>query len=201
MHIRSLVPAVSLALLLPALSKPAAAEPATYEVNGPHSSVSFTIRHILSDVDGRFKTFNGTIKYDKANPAASSVQFTIQAASINTDNDDRDKHLRSGDFFDVEKFQTLSFTSTSVAAKDPKTLNVTGDLVIHGVTKKVTVPVTVQGTMNAPGMGEVAGFKTSFTIDRKDYGMGWNRANMLGDDVTINIKVEAHAPQPAGAKK
>jgi polyisoprenoid-binding protein YceI len=183
---------LTLALLLPVL---AAAEPATYKVNQAHSSVGFTIRHFVSDVDGRFKDFGGAIKYDKDNPANSSVQFTVQAASINTDNPDRDKHLSSPDFFDVQKFPTLSFTSTSVKARDAKTLDVTGDFTLHGVTKRITIPVTVQGAIKTP-QGEKAGFRTSFNVNRMDYGVAWNRAiegggAMLGDNVDISVRTEA----------
>jgi polyisoprenoid-binding protein YceI len=179
-------------LLLPVL---AAAEAVTYKVNPPHSAVTFTIRHFVSEVEGRFKDFAGTIKYDKDNPAASSVQFTVQSASISTDNADRDKHLSSPDFFDVQKFSTISFTSTSVKAKDPKTLDVTGDFTMKGVTKKITIPVTVQGSLKTP-QGEKAGFKTTFGVNRMDYGVSWNRAvegggAMLGDNVDISVRVES----------
>jgi polyisoprenoid-binding protein YceI len=189
---KSCVQALTLALLLPTL---AAAEAAAYKVNAPHSGVTFTIRHFVSEVEGRFKDFAGTIKYDKDNPANSSVQFTVQTASINTDNADRDKHLSSPDFFDVAKFPTISFTSTGVKAKDAKTLDVTGDFTMKGVTKRITIPVTVQGAMKTP-QGEKAGFRTTFSVNRMDYGVSWNRAvegggAMLGDNVDISVRVEA----------
>jgi len=165
--------------------------------------VSFTIRHFVSKVPGRFKDFDGSIKYDAQNPAASSVNFTIQAASIDTDNADRDTHLRGDDFFSVEKFPTLSFSSTSVKALDADTLEVTGELTMKGVTKKVTVPVELLGSVKTP-RGEKAGFETSFKLDRKEYGITWNRAldsggAILGDEVKINISIEAdrQAEQPA----
>lgn len=193
----------TLALLLPAISAIAAADPVVYKVDPDHSGVSFTIRHFVSNVPGRFKDFDGVIKYDKQNPAASSVSFTTQAASIDTDNTDRDNHLRSPDFFDVAKFPTLTFSSTSVKAVDADTLEVTGDLTIKGVTKKVTVPVEVLGTVKGP-RGEKAGFETSFKLDRKEYGINWNRVldaggAILGDEVKINIAIEAdrQAEQPA----
>ncbi len=110
--------ALILALLLPVL---AAAEPAVYKVDADHSGVSFSIRHFVSNVSGRFRDFDGVIKYDKSNPAASSVEFTVKTASIDTTNNDRDEHLRSKDFFDVQKFPSLTFTSTQVAAKDGTT--------------------------------------------------------------------------------
>jgi polyisoprenoid-binding protein YceI len=197
---RALTYALSLALLLPAL---AAADPVVYKVDSDHSGVSFTIRHFVSNVPGRFKDFDGAIKYDAQNPAASSVSFTIQAASIDTDNGDRDNHLKGPDFFDVAKFPTLTFSSTSVKAVDADTLEVTGELTIKGVTKKVTVPVELLGSVKTP-RGEKAGFETSFKLDRKEYGITWNRAldtggAILGDDVKINISIEAdrQAEQPA----
>ena len=127
----------------------------------------------------------------------------MQAASIDTGNNDRDEHLRNEDFFDVEKFPTLTFTSTKVAAKDADTLEVTGNLTMHGVTKQVTIPVEVLGSVKTPN-GEKAGFESSFTVNRKDYGIVWNRVldaggSVLGDDVKINISIEANrqAEKPA----
>jgi polyisoprenoid-binding protein YceI len=198
---RTLVSAVTLALALPAL---ALAEPVTYKVDADHSGVNFSIRHFVSNVPGLFKDYDGTIVYDKDNPAASKVGFTIQAASIDTGNADRDKHLRSADFFDVEKFPTLTFASTQVKAQDKDTLEVTGDLTMHGVTKKVTIPVDFLGTAKTPN-GEKAGFETTFTLNRKDFAIIWNRVMdtgpVLGEDVKVTISVEADRQQPAAAPK
>jgi polyisoprenoid-binding protein YceI len=197
---KTLFHTLALVLLLPAL---ALAAPAVYKVDSDHSGVGFSIRHFVSNIPGRFKDFDGVIKYDAQNPAASSVSFTIQAASIDTDNSDRDNHLKSPDFFDVAKFPTLTFSSTSVKAVDANTLEVTGDMTIKGVTKKVTVPVDILGTVKGP-RGEKAGFETTFTLDRKEYGITWNRAldtggAILGDDVKISISVESdrQPDQPA----
>ena len=192
--------ALSLSLLLPAL---ALAEPVTYKVDTDHSGVGFSIRHFVSNVPGRFRDFDGVIKYDKQNPAASTVELTVKAASIDTGNNDRDEHLRGPDFFDVQKFPTLTFTSTKVAAKDADTLDVTGNLTMHGVTKQVTIPVDVLGSVKTPN-GEKAGFESSFTVNRKDYGIVWNRVldaggSVLGEDVKITIAIEANrqAEKPA----
>jgi polyisoprenoid-binding protein YceI len=187
-----LLPLLALALLLPA---PAAAQPAVYKVDPNHSSVAFSIRHFVSNVPGRFRDFHGVIKYDKQSPAASSVEFTVQAASLTTDNEDRDEHLRSADFFDVQKFPTLTFTSTKVAARDAGTLEVTGDLTLHGVTKTMTIPVTILGIIKYP-RGEKAGFESSFALNRKEFGLVWNRVfdggvTLLGDEVKVSIEVEA----------
>lgn len=173
----------------------AAAESSTWSVDTAHSAVNFSVRHFLTPVPGNFKDFSGTITYDPENIAASSVEFTVQAASIDTDNADRDQHLRSADFFDVEKFPTLSFVSTSVGGSAEE-LQVTGDLTMHGVTKEITVPVTFLGSMDTP-MGTKAGFVTDFSVDRKEYGINWNRVldqggAILGDDVKVNITIEAN---------
>ena len=197
---RALPYALSLALLLPAL---ASADPVVYKVDSDHSGIGFTVRHFVSNVPGRFKDFDGVIKYDAQNPAASSVSFTVQAASIDTDNGDRDDHLRGPEFFDVAKFPTLTFSSTSVKAVDAHNLEVTGDLTMRGVTKKVILPVEVLGVMKGP-RGEKAGFETAFKLDRKEYGVNWNRVldnggAILGDEVKVTISIEAdrQAEQPA----
>lgn len=200
MNRKIVIAVLSLALSLPVL---AAAEPVVYKVDTAHSGVGFTIRHFVSNTPGRFRDFDGTIKYDKQNPAASSVEFTVRTDSIDTDNDDRDKHLRSPDFFDAPKFPTMTFTSTAVKAKDADTLEVTGDLTMHGVTKRVTIPVEVLGTAKTP-QGEKAGFETSFTVNRKEYGLEWNRVvegtSVLSDDVKVNIQIEANREAATPAK-
>ncbi len=198
---RTVLQALTFALLLPAL---ATAEPAVYKVDADHSGVSFSIRHFVSNVSGRFRDFDGVIKYDKANPAASSVEFTVKAASIDTTNNDRDEHLRSKDFFDVQKFPTLTFTSTQVVPKDATTLDVTGNLTVHGVTKPVTFPVSLLGVVKTP-RGEKAGFEASFKIDRKEFGILWNNVldsgPVLGDDVKVTIEVEADRQVEGVGKK
>jgi polyisoprenoid-binding protein YceI len=176
----------SLTLLLPLA---AAAQPATYKVDPVHSSVSFTVRHFVSEVEGRFKDYAGTIKYDAQHPADSSVQFTVQAASIDTGNDSRDKDLRSDNYFGVEKFPTLSFVSSKVAPKGSNAFDVTGNLTIHGVTKTITIPASFLGEMQTK-MGQRAGFRSAFDIKRGDYGIT-SGAGIVGDDVSITIRVEA----------
>jgi polyisoprenoid-binding protein YceI len=191
---RSAATVLALALLLPSLAAPASAEPAVYKVDPDHSGVGFTIRHFVSNVPGRFKDFDGTIRYDPLSPATSSVEFTVRAASIDTANNDRDDHLRSADFFDVQKFPTLTFTSTEVKPKEAGTLDVTGDLTIHGVTKRITIPVQALGVAKVPN-GEKAGFEAVFTVNRKDSGITWNRVldaggTVLGEEVKVTIEVE-----------
>jgi polyisoprenoid-binding protein YceI len=187
----------------PAVS--AAGQAGVFKVDPVHSSVAFTIRHFVSEVEGRFKDFAGTIRYDPQHPADSSVQFTVQAASIDTDNEARDKDLRSENFFDVQKYPTLSFTSTKVTPKGANAFDVTGNLTIHGVTKTVTVPATLGGVIKNPNGTQKVGFRSSFTINRVEYGVTWNRAlegggSILGDEVNVTIRVEANQ-QPAAAPK
>ena len=177
----------------------------TWTVDKSHSSTNFKIRHFTANVTGAFNDFDGTITLDRANPAKSSVEFTIQAASIDTNSENRDKLLRSADFFDVEKFPTITFKSTAVAPKGKDAFDVTGDLTMHGVTRRVTLPVTFLGFMKHP-RGEKAGFEIETTLNRKDYGITWNRALdeggfMLSDDVkvSINLEVDRKVAAPAAA--
>ncbi|HEV8631269.1 MAG TPA: YceI family protein [Thermoanaerobaculia bacterium] len=189
----------------PAAPAPAGAR--IYGIDRSHSHLGFSIRHLLTRVDGRFKDFAGAVVYDPKAPEKSSVEVTAQATSIDTDTPNRDNDLRSENFFDVAKFPTLSFKSTSVKAVSPTKLDVTGDFTMHGVTKRITVPVEVMGTLPFRG-GEKAGFATTFTLDRKDYSITWNRAldtgsALLGDEVTINIQLETgwEPPKPAETPK
>ena len=177
----------------------------TYAVDPVHSDVQFKVRHFLTPVPGRFRQFDGTIQYDPAKPEASKVELTVQADSIDTANDKRDAHLKSPDFFEVAKFPTLRFVSKAVKKTGPQELEVTGDLTIHGVTREVTLPVQVLGTMKMPDGSEKAGFAAAFSIDRKDYGIVWNRVMdtggaVLGDDVAIDITVEANQPSETSSK-
>ena len=195
---RLLAAAVLVLLALPVV---ASAEATTWNVDPVHSDVAFKVRHLLTPVRGQFNDFSGVVVYDPARPSASSVEMTVQAASIDTDNDKRDGHLRSDDFFAVETYPTLTFKSTAVA-KTGDGLAVTGDLTIRGVTKRITIPVEVLGVM-----GDKAGFSTELTIDRQEYGVNWNRTldqggAMLGDDVTISLSFELDRQQeeaPANA--
>ena len=171
---------------LPALAQDA------YKIDPVHSEASFKIRHLLAKSSGRFTKFDGTIKVDAANISKSSVEVSIEAASINTDNADRDKHLKSPDFFDVEKFPTITFTSTSVKEVAKGKLEVTGDFTLHGVTKRITFPITNAGSQ--PGMKPgtvVAGFVDgAVTINRNDYGIK-AYSGALGDEVVISLNIEA----------
>ena len=185
--------AVPLAAQTPAPAAPASTKE-TWAVDKNHSSATFKVRHFMANVTGQFRDFDGTILIDRANPPASSVEFTIQSASIDTGNTKRDEHLRSADFFDTAKFPTIAFKSTSVKPKSATEFDVTGDLTMHGVTRRVTLPVTHLGFMKG-SRGEKGGFEIETTINRKDYGVEWNRTLdeggvMLGDDVKVVINLE-----------
>jgi polyisoprenoid-binding protein YceI len=185
-----------------------AADPVqTYKIDPAHTSVTFSIRHLVTRVQGQFREVAGTITVDRQNPAASSVTFTIQAASVDTRIEQRDKHLRSADFFDVEKYPQITFASKKIVPKDTTHFDVTGDFTMHGVTKEITVPVEFLGDIKDPWGNDRAGFSVTATLNRKDYGIVWNKAldqggMMLGDDVDVDIQIEsvrkpAQPAQPA----
>ncbi|HXU46718.1 MAG TPA: YceI family protein [Thermoanaerobaculia bacterium] len=188
---------------------PAAAAPATYKADVDHSAVAFSVRHFVTPVPGRFRDWSAKIVYDREQPAGSSVELRVRADSIETDNDDRDAHLRSADFFDAARFPELTFASTSVRALDARHLEVAGDLTIRGVARRIVLPVELLGIVPTP-QGERIGFTAAFSIDRKDYGVTWNRViegagAILGDEVRITISIEAlraadpKKPSPGGS--
>ena len=165
-----------------------------FTIDPNHSSVAFKVRHLVSKVGGGFTDFGGTITADFSNLDVSGVQFSIQAASLDTRNEDRDGHLRSPDFFDVEKFPEITFASNKITKIDSDSFAVAGTLKMHGVSKPITLTVDYLGEMNAMG-GTRAGYELSTTLDRKDWGISWNRALdsgglILGDDVEVNINLE-----------
>ena len=168
----------------------------TLEIDRSHSEVAFQVRHLLGKVRGRFTDFAGTIQFDPADPQASEIDVTIQAASIDTAEAQRDQHLRNADFFDVENIPTLTFKSTSVTPHGTNAYDVVGDLSIHGVTKRVTMPASFLGIARDPWGNEKFGFEAELTINRKDYGLLWNAALetggfLVGDEVKIMLSVQA----------
>jgi polyisoprenoid-binding protein YceI len=173
----------------PAKEKPAASAAGTYKVDPVHSSNVFCIRHLnVANFYGRFDEAAGTfVLNDDATKDAFDV--TIKVASIDTHNDGRDKHLKSDAFFDVEKYPDITFKSTAVKKEGASALAVTGDLTLHGTTKPITTTVTLIGS--GPGMkGEFrAGFETTFTIKRSEYGVS-ALPGALGEDVKITVSVE-----------
>jgi len=168
----------------------------TYTIDSAHSSAGFSVRHMMvSNVRGQFSKVAGTIVYDEKNLDASKVDATIDVTTINTREEKRDAHLKSPDFFDVEKFNTMTFKSTSFYRENGKVM-VKGDLTIHGVTKPVVL--TVDGpSPEVKGMGGYrVGASATTTINRKDFGLTWNRALeaggvVVGDEVQVTVDIEA----------
>jgi len=185
---------VILAALVLVLGYGAAAAQGTYTIDTVHSNVGFKIRHLVSKVSGEFTDFEGTIVADFENLDTSSVEFTIQAASIDTKNEKRDDHLRSEDFFNVEKYTEIRFKSSKITRVDEDTFAVDGTLTMRGVAKEISLMVDFLGEMSAMG-GIRAGYELTTTVNRMDYGVSWNRAVeaggfVLGDDVEVNIALE-----------
>ena len=184
-------------LTLAVLISAAAFAADSFVIDKNHSEAIFQVRHMVSRVSGRFDDFGGTINVDRANPSVSSVEFTIKAPSIDTGVADRDKHLRSADFFDAEKYPEITFKSTAIKPSGRKDVyDVTGTFTMRGVTKTITLPVEFLGFIKDPRGNERAGFSTHTTLNRKDYGINWNRAldnggTLLSDDVDVTVNIEA----------
>ena len=181
------------AALLFAAALPALAE--VHTIDASHSEVSFQIRHLVTQVRGNFNEYEGTINLDPATLEKSSVDFKIKAASIDTNHADRDKHLRAEDFFYTEKYPEITFKSKSIKKTGKDTYDVAGTLTMRGVSKEVTLPVTWLGSVKDPWGNEKAGFETSVTLNRKDYGINWNAALdnggvVLSDEVKVAINLE-----------
>jgi polyisoprenoid-binding protein YceI len=176
------------------LLAPALMQGATYQIDASHSTVGFTVRHMMvSNVSGGFSKVSGTVDFDPANPAASRIDVTIEAASIDTRNPKRDEHLRSADFFDVANHPRITFQSTKVERVGQDRYRVTGNLTIRGVTKEVTLDVETTPEIQAQGSARMGASATT-RINRQDFGVKWNRTLDAGgvvvsDEVRINIDV------------
>ncbi len=173
----------------------AAATATTWDIDPAHSTVGFVVKHlVIAKVRGNFKTFSGTVVIDNKDPAKSSVMVNIDPASIDTDNESRDKHLKSEDFFNVATFKEMKFVSTKVD-KSAAGLKVTGNLTLHGVTKPVVLDVDGPSAeiKDPVGRPHVA-FSATTTIKRADFGLTWNKVieggSVVGDDVKIELEVE-----------
>jgi polyisoprenoid-binding protein YceI len=172
----------------------------TMTIDKAHSEVTFQIRHLLTKVRGRFTDFAGTIQLDEAQPDRSTASLTIQATSVDTNTPDRDQHLRSEDFFFVEKFPVITFASTRVTRTSADQYSVTGSLTIRGVSREVTFPATSLGTARDPWGNVKAGFEAEMTVNRKDYGLMWNTVLetggvLLGDEVKVSLSIQAVVAQ------
>jgi polyisoprenoid-binding protein YceI len=168
----------------------------TWNVDPTHSHVEFAIRHLMiTTVKGRFTDVKGTVKSDGSDPAKGNVSVTIGVASIDTREPQRDAHLRSADFFDADKFPTITFNSRNIRDVGSNSFKLVGDLAIRGVTREVVLDVTSEGRAKDPWGGERAGFTASGRINRSDFGLTWNQALetggvLVGDEVKISIDAE-----------
>lgn len=183
-------------LALAALVPPAVAAD-TFTFDTSHTTVGFAVKHmVISTVKGRFNDFSGTIMYDPQDVTKSSVEVTIKTASVDTGNADRDKHLRSADFFDAEKYPEITFKSTRVEKRGNGYV-AHGPLTMHGVTKEVELPFTVTGVINDPwGNIRLGAEVEPVKVNRQDFGVSWSKALdsgglVVSDDVALELSVEA----------
>jgi polyisoprenoid-binding protein YceI len=180
-----------------------AQEPTVWNVDGPHTQINFSVKHFFTPVKGTFNDFDIDLTFDAEAPENSSVKVSIDVASIDTNNERRDNHLRSGDFFDAEAFPTMTFESTSIRQVSENQLIATGNLTIKETTKEVDLAIDVLGIRELPaemqemmgGIARVAGFQAATTIDRREFEVGvanWAQTVVVGGDVEISIALEAN---------
>ncbi|WP_449540313.1 YceI family protein [Ferdinandcohnia sp. Marseille-Q9671] len=168
-----------------------------WAVDASHSSIDFSVKHMMiAKVKGSFESFEASIEADPADLTTANIEFKVDLNSVNTKNADRDNHLRSADFFDVENHPTMTFKSNSIVKTDDGEYAVTGDLTLHGVTKTETFKVVFEGQGKDPWGNEKAGFSASGSLNRSDYGLVWNAALetggvLVGDQVKISLEIEA----------
>jgi polyisoprenoid-binding protein YceI len=157
--------------------------------------MGFQVRHLFSKVPGKFDDFSGQIQFDEADLEKSSVEVKIKTASIDTANEQRDKDLRSPNFFDTAKYPEITFTSKSVKKTGDNTADITGDLTMHGVTKEVVLKAELLGKGAGLQGKTVSGWEATTALKRSDFGLSWNKViegtQVVGDDVQIDLRVEA----------
>jgi polyisoprenoid-binding protein YceI len=176
----------------------------SWQLDKSHSEISFSVRHMMiSTVRGRFEEFDGKFDVNETDPSQSKIEVEIQAASINTKDGQRDGHLKSPDFFDVEKHPTIAFKSKRVEKVDAQHVRLIGDLTIKNVTKEVVLAVEYAGQSKSPWGTVSAGFSAQTKINRKEWGLVWNVAletggMLVGDEITISIELEL-VKQPEAA--
>jgi polyisoprenoid-binding protein YceI len=169
-----------------------------WTVDKSHSSLEFTVKHMMiSKVRGVFNEFDAVVEADPNDLTDAKIEFSVNVNTIDTRNEDRDNHLRSNDFFDMENHPKMTFVATEIKRKSGDNYDVTGDLTLRGVTKPVTFDMTMEGVNKDPWGNEVAGFSGTGKLNRKDFGLVWNAALetggvLVGEDVKINIEIEAH---------
>jgi polyisoprenoid-binding protein YceI len=168
-----------------------------WAVDPTHSSIDFTIKHMMiAKVKGAFHTFDAQIEADPEDLTSADIHFSVDLGSIDTRNSDRDAHLRSADFFDVEKYPKMTFQSTRIVKTGDGEYDVTGDLTLHGVTRSETFSVTFEGAGKDPWGNEKAGFSGQGSVKRSDYGLTYNAVLetggvLIGDEVKVSVEIEA----------
>ena len=177
-----------------------------YEIDPAHSSLQFTVRHLMiSNVRGAFSGVHGSVTFDRVDPASASIEATVDIASVNTNDQARDGHLKSGDFFDVEKYPTITFRSTKVEKKSDSEFTVIGDLTLHGVTKPVSLQVDeLTGEAKDPWGKTRFGASAKTKLKRSDFGLTYNAALetggvMVGDEVKLDFELEFVKAEAAAA--
>jgi polyisoprenoid-binding protein YceI len=176
---------------------------AQWQIDPAHSEIKFKVKHlVVSTVTGQFKNFTATIEADKADFSDARISFEAEINSLSTNNDQRDAHLKSPDFFDAEKFPTMTYRSTSITRLSGENYSVTGELTIRGIKRPLTLDVTYNGTVDGFGGKKVAGFEISGKINRFDYGLMWNAMTEAGgvvvsSDVRLDIAAEFNKAQEA----
>jgi len=169
----------------------------TWNIDAAHTTVEFVAKHMMiTNVRGRFPDVAGTIRFDERNILNSSVEATIQVATINTGSEQRDNHLRSGDFFLVEQYPTITFKSKRIEPKGGDEYRIIGDITIRGITREVALDATFEGRGVSPWGAEVISFFAKTTINRKDFNLNWNVALeaggvLVGDNIRIELNVQA----------
>ncbi|PIS11477.1 MAG: hypothetical protein COT73_03785 [Bdellovibrio sp. CG10_big_fil_rev_8_21_14_0_10_47_8] len=176
----------------------AVVDAASYSLDTAHSVVGFSVKHmVVSKVKGRFNKFEGSFDFDEKKNEVSKINVKVEVGSIDTNNKKRDDHLSSPDFFDAKKFPTMTFTANKVVVKKDQTVKVSGDLTLRGVTKPVTLDLTYGGSVVDPSGNEKVGFSLAGKINRKDWGVSWNKTLDKGglavsEDVMIEVEGEAN---------
>jgi polyisoprenoid-binding protein YceI len=179
-------------------------EAVAWNIDAPHTEINFTVKHFFTPVTGTFKDYEVNFWFDQANPANSSVKVSIDVASVDTKNERRDNHLRSGDFFNAEAHPKMTFESTSVRQVSADKLVATGDLTIKGITREVELPINLLGIQEIPegpmremlgGVARVASFEATALLDRREFEVGvanWAQTMIVGGEVEVSINLEAN---------
>lgn len=168
----------------------------SWQIDSAHSNIQFTARHMMiSKVRGQFEAFDGSVNFDAENPENTTIDIQIDVTSINTKDGDRDGHLKSADFFDVENFPVATFKSTKVVQEDDDEGKLYGELTVRGVTREVVLDVEYAGIAKSPWGSTSAGFSASTTLNRKDFGLNWNQALetggvLVGEKIKLEIELE-----------